>query len=583
MQERGERKRLHDLRPDLSEGFVQVVERALEANPAQRYASVGALQRGLTHALGLESGLIQPVQLAAASADVEAAMKASGSVARPAAPAARWKVWLPIAVTAALLVGVGGWALRGSSSLPSAAATAETPLESLVVQPFDVVSSQDNELAAGIGEVVTERLRLLPGIRVVSFTPDVAGNSGAADDEMKRHQVEALVRGTATWNDGMARVHLEVMRAGVATPVYTHSFQSPIDHAADLPRLAANEMVRWLGVRPSLEDESRLSRADDAAPDVYEAYLRGLSALRHQSERNVALAIEQFRLALRGNRNHGPSLVGLAECYVTQGVTYGTIPRAEATLLAREYVQRALAIDGDHAAAIAADADLRFYLEWDGDGAEKWYSRAIELSPNAGSVHQNFAMLLVARDRLDAALAQMQTAVALDPASLDAKAALGMIWSYTGNQRQAERVFHEVLQIDRNSSKARKGLVRAMLAQKEYKETLGLLEGWSHGTNDPPDRFFVSSRGISLAGAGRTDEARRVADDLLADPKPDGEVDAAAVLVALGDPTQAITLLEAAVHQRSSRTLFLRHDARFDALRGDSRFTQLLDRMDFKR
>ena len=41
----------------LSEGFVHVVERALESDPAERYASVGAMQRGLTHALGLESGL----------------------------------------------------------------------------------------------------------------------------------------------------------------------------------------------------------------------------------------------------------------------------------------------------------------------------------------------------------------------------------------------------------------------------------------------------------------------------------------------------------------------------------------------
>jgi thioredoxin-like negative regulator of GroEL len=205
------------------------------------------------------------------------------------------------------------------------------------------------------------------------------------------------------------------------------------------------------------------------------------------------------------------------------------------------------------------------------------------LSPNDGGVRQLYALFLVARDRLDAALAQMQAAVALDPASLAAKAGLGMVWHYTGNQKQAERTFHEVLALDHSYSQGRKGLIRTMLAQKEYRETLGLLEGWSHGTTDPPDRFIVSARGVALAGAGRADEARRVADDLLADPKPDGEVDAAAVVVALGDATQAITLLEAAVHQRSSRTLFLRHDARFDALRGDARFTQLLDRMDFKR
>jgi hypothetical protein len=55
------------------------------------------------------------------------------------------------------------------------------------------------------------------------------------------------------------------------------------------------------------------------------------------------------------------------------------------------------------------------------------------------------------------------------------------------------------------------------------------------------------------------------------------------VLVALGDATPALALLEQAVAQRSARTLFLRHDPRFDALRGDARFARLLDGMDFKR
>ena len=60
-------------------------------------------------------------------------------------------------------------------------------------------------------------------------------------------------------------------------------------------------------------------------------------------------------------------------------------------------------------------------------------------------------------------------------------------------------------------------------------------------------------------------------------------MDAASVLVALGEGSQALTLLQQAVQQRSARTLFLRHDARFDGLRSNAGFTQLLDSMDFKR
>jgi eukaryotic-like serine/threonine-protein kinase len=589
MQERGERKRLHDLRPDLSEGFVHVVERALESDPAQRYASVGAMQRGLTHALGLESGLMSPVTLAAVAAEADAAMRgsatlSSGASERPPVRAARWQLWLPILLALALAGGLAAWLLRDRGTTSSAPVTA-SPVASLVVEPFDVVSSGDRALAEGIGEVVMERVRLLPGVRVVSYTPEPSGvpQATTADAVLTRHQVDGLVRGTATWNDGLARVRVNVLRAGVATPAFEEVFERPVERAAELPRLVASGMVRWLGVHASSDESSRLARADDAAPAAFEAYLRGRSAMRHLSEPNVARAIEHFTQALDVNRNHGPSLVGLAECYLLQGVTYGSLPKSKATLLAREAIGRALALDGDHAAAVNADAQLRFYLEWDGEGAERAFQRALELTPNSEAVHQHYAMFLVARDRMDAALSQVQSAVSIDPASIPTRAALGMVWHYTGNQRQAERTFLEVLAIDGRYSQARKGLVRTLLAGKQYAKVLGLLDGWAQGSTDPQDRFFVAARGVALAGSGQLREARQIADELLASPKADGEVDAASVLVAVGDVGQAVTLLQQAVAQRSARTLFLRHDARFDAIRSDPRFTRLVDSMDFKR
>jgi serine/threonine-protein kinase len=591
MQERGERKRLHDLRPDLSEGFVHVVERALESDPAERYASVGAMQRGLTHALGLESGLMSPVTLAGiAESDgvlrASTSLTASDAVARPAPRASRWQAWLPILIAIAVAGGIAVWAARNWGTPPAALVTAE-PLASLVIEPFDVVSTGDQALAEGIGEVVMERVRLLPGVRVVSYSADPAATATqaapSADAVLTRHQVDGVVRGTATWNDGLARVRVRVLRAGGGAPVFEEAFEKPVERAAELPRLVAARMVDWLGVNASSEEASRLSRADKAAPAVFEAYLRGRSAMRHLSEASVARAIEQFTQALAVNRNHGPSLVGLAECYLLQSVNYGSMPRGKATTLAREAIGRALAQDGDYAAAVSADAQVRFYLEWDGDGAERAFQRALELTPNSDAVHQHYAMFLVARGRMDAALSLVQSAVHSDPASLTARSALGMVWHYTGNQPQAERTFLEVLAIDGKYSHARKGLVRTLLAGKQYAKVLGLLDGWAQGSTDPQDRFFGAARGVALAGSGQLPEARQIADDLLASPRTDGEVDAASVLVAIGETGEALTLLQQAVAQRSARSLFLLRDARFESLRSDPRFIRLVDSMEFKR
>ena len=318
--------------------------------------------------------------------------------------------------------------------------------------------------------------------------------------------------------------------------MFEEAFERPVERAAELPRLVANEMVRWLGVHASSEESSRLSRADDAAPAVFEAYLRGRSAMRHLSEVNVARAIEHFNQALAVNRNHGPSLVGLAECYLLQGVTYGSLPRGKATLLARDAIERALALDGDHAAAVNADAQLRFYLEWDGEGAERAFQRALELSPNADAVHQHYAMFLVARDRMDAALSQVQSAVARrsrvprsasgaghgvalhrQPAAGGA-APSATCWPSTGATRRPAR-----------------GWCASCSPASSTRRCSGSSTAGRRASTDPQDRFFLAARGIALAGTGQVQQARDIADELLSSPKTDGEVDAASVLVALGD------------------------------------------------
>ena len=53
---RREMRLLRDERPDLPEGFVQVVERALAWNPEDRYASAGAMEQALSAFLGADAG-----------------------------------------------------------------------------------------------------------------------------------------------------------------------------------------------------------------------------------------------------------------------------------------------------------------------------------------------------------------------------------------------------------------------------------------------------------------------------------------------------------------------------------------------
>jgi tRNA A-37 threonylcarbamoyl transferase component Bud32 len=85
---RGESVPLRDVRPDLPATFVQAVERALDADPARRYASAGEMERALAVALGTRDG----------AGTTGGATPAPDPA--PAPPSSRRRLW-------AALIGVG--------------------------------------------------------------------------------------------------------------------------------------------------------------------------------------------------------------------------------------------------------------------------------------------------------------------------------------------------------------------------------------------------------------------------------------------------------------------------------------------
>src|SRR5262249_49455032 len=87
----GRRTRLQDLRPELPRQFVQVVERALDPDPAQRYPSAGAMQPALARAAHGDDARVEhdgrrvaPVTLVLACAAVALIVAA-----------AMWAAWRP--------------------------------------------------------------------------------------------------------------------------------------------------------------------------------------------------------------------------------------------------------------------------------------------------------------------------------------------------------------------------------------------------------------------------------------------------------------------------------------------------------
>jgi Tfp pilus assembly protein PilF len=267
----------------------------------------------------------------------------------------------------------------------------------------------------------------------------------------------------------------------------------------------------------------------------------------------------------------------MAQCYLLEAVSLRVRPLADALTLARDAAERALSLDDSVAAAHEARAQIRFFGDWNFDDARHDFERAVELNPNAGDTRQGFAMFLAARNRLPEAMQQMQTAVTLDPVAPRSQAALAMLWHYARSNNLAERAFRDILSENPRLIPARFGLARVLLGSKRPEDALRELEvirSQSDGSLPPAPRAAV---GMAYAALGRGDDARAVAEELA--QRPEDGVEAASVFAALGERARALTLLEQALEARNPAILFLGLDQRFDPLRQDPRFAQLLHRL----
>ena len=78
---------------------------------------------------------------------------------------------------------------------------------------------------------------------------------------------------------------------------------------------------------------------------------------------------------------------------------------------------KAVQLDDSSAEAHASMGHILHNYDWDFDGAEREFKRAIELNPNYAMAHHWYAHLLMQVGRTDESLAQARLAQELDPLS----------------------------------------------------------------------------------------------------------------------------------------------------------------------
>jgi tetratricopeptide (TPR) repeat protein len=159
-------------------------------------------------------------------------------------------------------------------------------------------------------------------------------------------------------------------------------------------------------------------------------------------------AIEYFNQAIEKDSKFALAYSGLADCH-TLLTLYGAglSNMSEAQTAA----QKALQLDSTMAEAHTSLAAVKVLHDWDWQGAEQEFHRAIELNPNFAQAHHWYGNLLLGPEgRHEEAIAELQRAAELDPLSLIIKADTGFAYFLAGRADLALQEYQKVVAVNPN-------------------------------------------------------------------------------------------------------------------------------------
>ena len=217
-------------------------------------------------------------------------------------------------------------------------------------------------------------------------------------------------------------------------------------------------------------------------------------------------------------------------------------------------------------------AQLKFYFDWDREGAEKEFKTALALNPNDSEAHKEYGdylyrcHLYFGQGSLDEALQEYKRAQELDPLSLIILAQGG--WFLPDDQR-IER-YEKVLEMDPDFEPAQSYLAGAYLKAGSYDKALALYEKIDR-------QPYV---GYTYIKMGKISEALRILNKMLEDPAqyPDSW-GIARMCFLLGKNTEGFEWLGKACEDKYYYLWGLKSDPDFESARRDPRFQAMLKRM----
>lgn len=513
----------------------------------------------------------------AAQSDYLSAAKTQSSAEYIVGEIRRYRLGAAIAVTAVI-------AAAAVSYFYFFAPNTKAAINSVAVLPFvNASGNADVEyLSDGMTDSLINSLSQLPNLSVKARSSvfRYKGKEVEPKQVASELSVQAILNGRVVQRGDALTLYLSLVDARSGDQLWGEQYNRKLTELVALQSEIALDVSQKLRVRLSGADERKLAKNYTAKPEAYQLYLKGRYHVLKLTLPEMQTGISLFQQAIQIDPAYALAYVGLADAYRSLALA-GGMPPAEFLPKAKAAAQKAIEIDDTLADAHSELGFIIFWYDWDWKEAENQCKRALDLNPNNADSHLFYAHLLSNTGRHAEALAEIKLARELDPLNLRTGTLEGQFLTYAGQADEALARLQKALELEPNSWFAHLGVSSAYIEKGMFSEAVAEARKARvvNSVNSQP----VVLLSYALAKSGKQAEARAVLDQLLklSTERYVPPHDIALIYNGLGSRDEALAWLERGFEPRDPKMVFLKVDPKWNNLRDDPRFQDLLRRVGF--
>jgi len=352
---------------------------------------------------------------------------------------------------------------------------------SIAVLPFvDLSAQRDQEyFCDGMVEELINSLTRIKDLRVVARTSAFSFKGKDVDirEIGKRLNVKTILEGSVRKAGNKLRITTQLVNVEEDFPIWSDRYDRELEDVFAIQDDIAKSIVNALKIEVLGEKEAPLIKAHTEKPQAYEAYLKGQFHWYKLTPPDLEAALQYFESALEKDPNYALAHTGIALVWIGRQ-QMGLVPPSEAAPKAKEAALKALELDNTLAEVHYTLALFRTWSEWDWEGGEAAFRRAIELNPNYPDARVYYSNLLCNMGRPEEALAQAERALELDPLNSLFQGLYGNVLNFM--RRYDDVIVHarNALRTSPNDPVAYNILWEALHTKGMYEEALAAAKGF---------------------------------------------------------------------------------------------------------